>query len=86
LRRALEDSDNWETVTSKDKRSKQKATQPPTAQETTEKKQVEQTNFEDPPLQDPTPPGQKWDMELLNVKTGEVELREVQDSEWEVAY
>jgi len=92
IRMALDDSDTWETVQSKEaKRGKKKAVQS-ASEETTENKEptgTYQKNFEDPPLIAPTGPGQKWKMTLVATEpNGEkVEYeKEVQDSEWEVAY
>ena len=84
MRIAIEDSDNWETVKSKEKRKNpQKATQKEGKQSSTDEQ-----DYGVPAVVTPTGPGKKWDMTLVHVESnGDVveQEKEVQDSEWEVA-
>lgn len=89
VRRALEDSDSWKTV-SKDKRKKK--TQPaqpaqPTKPESNDDDEL--SDYAPPRLRDPPPgPGQVWGMTLVNKVSDdhwEEYQKDVQDSEWEVA-
>ena len=87
----MEDSDNWQTVKTKEKRSKPSRV----AQDENQKpKQLahattgEPNEYGAPPVTAPSAPGKKWDMTLVHVEPeGNVVEREleVQDSEWEVA-
>jgi hypothetical protein len=82
VRRALEDSDSWKTV-SKEKRNKKiQSTQPSKPESNNEE------NYAPPRLVPPPPPGQAWKMLLVSktIDGGYEEFEtEVQDSEWEVA-
>ena len=90
LRLALEDSDNWETVQSKEQRKAKKATKP-TQQEEKKGTASEKENQHPAPAQHqhvPTAPGKKWEMHLESSdEDGNVHqyVKIVQDSEWEVA-
>lgn len=88
LRLALEDSDNWETVQTKEKRKAKKAAQ--TSQQDGKKATTEKENVQSPFYgpHTPTPPGKKWEMHLESSDDeGNVHqyVKIVQDSEWEVA-
>jgi hypothetical protein len=85
VRRALEDSDSWKTV-SKDKRNKKKIQSHPTKPESNDDGDV--SDYAPPRLVQPSQPGQKWNMTLVNKHPDgyyEEYSKEVQDSEWEVA-
>lgn len=90
LRLAIEDSDNWETVQTKEKRKGKKAAQ--SAQQQENKGTTSEKENHNHPLQFqthiPTPPGKKWEMHLESSDDeGNVHqyVKIVQDSEWEVA-
>ncbi|KAG0649736.1 hypothetical protein D0Z07_3923 [Hyphodiscus hymeniophilus] len=89
VRRAMEDSDSWKTV-SKDKRKKKiqpaQSTQP--TQPTKPESEDDVSDYAPPRLVAPSKPGQKWGMTLVTKVADdhyEEYHRDVQDSEWEVA-
>jgi hypothetical protein len=87
LRLALEDSDNWETVQTKEKRKGKKTSQPQ-QQEKIEVTREEKSSYERPPLVPPTGPGKQWEVHLESTDDdGNVReyVKVLQDSEWEVA-
>ena len=84
MRFAIEDSENWKTVTSKEKRKNPKKATPKEDKQSS----TDEQDYGVPPVITPTGPGKKWDMTLVHVESnGEVveQEKEVQDSEWEVA-
>jgi hypothetical protein len=84
MRFAIENSDNWKTVKSKEKRKNTKKA----GQKEDKQSSTDEQEYGVPPVITPTGPGKKWDMTLVHVESnGEVVEREkeVQDSEWEVA-
>jgi hypothetical protein len=92
LRLALEDSDNWETVQTKERRKGKKATQPSQSQQQEKTAIIPEKENElptsDPPRAIPSAPGKKWEMHLESSDDeGNVHqyVKIVQDSEWEVA-
>ena len=92
LRLAIEDSDNWETVQTKEKRKGKKAAQSAQSQPG-EKKGTNSEKENSRPIVEqqeyiPTAPGKKWEMHLESSdEDGNVRqyVKVVQDSEWEVA-
>ncbi|KIN01806.1 hypothetical protein OIDMADRAFT_120728 [Oidiodendron maius Zn] len=92
LRLAIEDSDNWETVQTKEKRKGKKAAQSAQSQ-SGEKKGTNSEKENSRPIVEqqeyiPTAPGKKWEMHLESSdEDGNVRqyVKVLQDSEWEVA-
>jgi hypothetical protein len=92
LRLALEDSDNWETVQTKERRKGKKAAQPADPQQEERKGTTSEKENQRPssgqPQHVPSAPGKKWEMHLESSDDdGNVHqyVKIVQDSEWEVA-
>jgi hypothetical protein len=85
LRLALEDSDNWETVQTKEKRKGKKATQAAPPQQ---RQKENQAPISETPSNPPTGNGKKWETHLESSDddgNAQHYVRVVQDSEWEVA-
>ncbi|TVY83184.1 hypothetical protein LSUE1_G000866 [Lachnellula suecica] len=84
-RQAIEESENWKTVKTKEKRKAAKAA----PKEETQGTINEPNDYGVPAVIAPTGPGKKWTANLVHVESApkEVVEREVelQDSEWEVA-
>ncbi|KAH6678266.1 hypothetical protein B0J14DRAFT_534440 [Halenospora varia] len=82
---AIEESDNWKTVKTKERRKKETK---PVAKEEKPSSADEQNDYGVPAVIKPTGAGKKWEATLVHVEqNGNVVEREqeLQDSEWEVA-
>ncbi|KAG4437388.1 hypothetical protein IFR05_007113 [Cadophora sp. M221] len=90
MRRAKEESNNWEEVKAKYPRKKKAAKEvsKDTKDEKASSSNDDSNDFGVPPVIAPTGPGKKWQMTTVHVEpNGKIVEREeeVQDSEWEVA-